>query len=68
MAYKCGFYIEDLVKLTCSDNISRECDEWKDWMRKDTVWLAEQVKAWVYVRDGMDEWLIERGEINDIIN
>ncbi len=35
---------------------------------KDNVRVAEQVKELVYIRDGMDEWLLERGEINDIIN
>ncbi len=32
------------------------------------VRVAEQVKELVHVRDGMDEWLLERGKINDIIN
>ncbi len=26
LAYKCGFDIKDLVKLTCTDIISRVCD------------------------------------------
>ncbi len=30
--------------------------------------VAEQVKELVYVRYGMDEWLLDKGEINDIIN
>ncbi len=68
LAYKWGFYIKDLVKLTCTDIISRVCDEWKDRMTEDNFRVAEQVKDLVYVRDGMDEWLLEKGEINDIIN
>ncbi len=32
------------------------------------VRVPEQVKELVYVRDGMDEWFLERGEINEIIN
>ncbi len=70
LAYKCGFYIKDLVKLTCIDIVSRVSDEWKDQMAEDNIRVAEQVKELVYVRDGMDEWLLtlEKGEINDIIN
>ncbi len=26
---KCGFYIQDLIKLTCTDIINRVYDEWK---------------------------------------
>ncbi len=52
----------------CTDIISRVCDEWKDRMTKDNVKVAEQVKELVYVRDGMDEWLLEKREINGIIN
>ncbi len=37
-------------------------------MIEDNVRVAEHVKEFVYVRDGMDEWLLEKGEINDIIN
>ncbi len=37
-------------------------------MTEDNVRMPEQVKEFVYVRDGMDEWLLEKGEINDIIN
>ncbi len=61
LAYKCGFYIKDLVKLTCTDIISRVCDEWKDRMTEDNVRVAEQVKELVYVRDGMEEGLLENG-------
>ncbi len=61
LAYKCGFYIKDLVKLTCTNIISSICDESKDRMTDDNVRVAEQVKELVYVRDGMDEWLLERG-------
>ncbi len=68
LVYKWGFYIKDLVKLTCTNIISRVCDEWKDQMTEDNVRVAEQVKELVNVRDGMDEWLLEKGEINDIIN
>ncbi len=68
LEYKCGFYVKDLVKLTCTDIISIVCDEWKDRMTDDNVRVAEQVKELVYVRDGMDEWLLEKGKINDIIN
>ncbi len=66
--YKCRFNIKDFVKLTCTDIISRVCDEWKDRMTEDNVKVAEQVKELVYERDGMDEWLLEKGEINDISN
>ncbi len=38
----------------CTDIISRVCDEWKDRMTEDNVWVAEHVKEFVYVRDGMD--------------
>ncbi len=61
LAYKCGFYIKDLVKLTCTNIISSICDESKDRMTEDNIRIAEQVKELVYVRDGMDEWLLERG-------
>ncbi len=37
-------------------------------MTADNVRVAEQVKELLYVRDWMDEWLSEKGEINDIIN
>ncbi len=37
LAYKCRFYIKDLVKLTCTNSISRACDEWKDRMTEDNV-------------------------------
>ncbi len=67
-AYKCGFYIKDLVKLTCTDIIRRVCDEWKNRMTEDNVRVAEQVQELVYVRNGMEECLLEKGEINDIIN
>ncbi len=63
LAYKYGFYIKDLVKLTFTDIISRVCDEWKDRMTEYNVNVAEQVKELVYVRDGMKEWLLEREEI-----
>ncbi len=68
LAYKCRFYIKDLVKFTCTDIISRVCDEWKNRMIEDNVMVAEQVKELVYVRETMDECLLEKGEINDIIN
>ncbi len=68
LAYKCGFYFKNLVNLTCTDIISRVCDEWKDRITEDNVRVAEQVKELVYVRYGMEEWLLEKGEINDIIN
>ncbi len=55
LAHKCGFYIKDLVKLTCTGIISRVCGEWKDRMTEDNVRVAEQVKELVYVRDGMDD-------------
>ncbi len=51
LAYKCEFYIKDLIQLTCTDIISRVCDEWKDQMTDDNVRIAEQVKELVYVRD-----------------
>ncbi len=44
LAYKCGFYIKYLVRLTCMDIINRVCDEWKDRMTEDNVRIAEQVK------------------------
>ncbi len=37
-------------------------------MSGDNVRVAGQVKKLVYVRDGMDEWLLEKRKINDIIN
>ncbi len=68
LAYKCGFYIKDFVMLTSSDIISRIYEEWKDRMTEDNVSAAEQVNELVYVRDEMDEWSLEKGENNDIIN
>ncbi len=47
LAYKCGFCIKDLFKLTCIDIISRVCDEWKDRMTEDNVRVAGQVKELV---------------------
>ncbi len=57
LAYKYGYYIKDLVKLTCTDIINRVCYEWKDRMTEDNVRVAEQVKELVCVRYRMDEWL-----------
>ncbi len=59
LAYKCGFYIKDLVMLICTDIISRVCDEWKYWMTEDNVRGAEQVKILVYIGYGMDKLLLE---------
>ncbi len=67
MAYKCGFYTKDLVKFTCIDIINRECDEWKDQMTEVNVRVAGQVTQLV-TWNRMDELLLEKGEINDIIN
>ncbi len=37
-------------------------------MTEDNVRVGEQVKELVYIGDEMDEWLLEKGKINDIIN
>ncbi len=37
-------------------------------MEEENVRLVEQVKELVYVRDQIHEWLLERGQINNIIN
>ncbi len=31
-------------------------------LQKIMLWIAEQVKILVYVREGIDEWLLENGE------
>ncbi len=67
LAYKCGLYIQDLIKLTCTDIINRVYDEGKFHVKEENAMVAEQVKELVYVGDRMEEWLLERGEIDDII-
>ncbi len=68
LAYKFGFYIQDLIKLTCTDIINRVYDEWKPGINAENVRIAVQVKEVLVIRDQMDERLLERGKINDIIN
>ncbi len=34
-AYKCGFYIQDLIKLTCTDIINRVYDEKKACVKEE---------------------------------
>ncbi len=67
LAYKCGFYIQDLIKLTCTDIINRVYDEWKVCVKEENVRIAKQVKELIFVGDRMDELLLERAEINDLI-
>ncbi len=62
MAYKCGFYIQDSIKLTCVDIINRVYDKWKACVKEENVKIAVKVKELVYVRDRIDEWLLERGK------
>ncbi len=44
------------------DIISRVCVEWKDRMTEDNVSVCWKVTELVYVIDGMDEWLLEKGK------
>ncbi len=53
------FYIRDLIKPTCIDIINKLNDKWNACAKN--IRAAEEVKELVYVRDRMDEWLLERG-------
>ncbi len=54
--------MHDLIKLTSTDINNRVYKEWKVRVKEENVRVAEQVKELVYVRDQMDEWLLERGK------
>ncbi len=49
LSYKCGFYIQDLIKLTCNDIINGAR------MKEENVRVAQQVDKLVFVRQV--EWM-----------
>ncbi len=62
LAYKCLFDIQDLIKLTYTDFINRVYDEWEACVKVENVRVAEQGKELVYVRNRIDECLLEKGK------
>ncbi len=45
MEYKCGCYIQDLSKLTCTDIINRVYDQWKAHVKEENVSIRQTSKG-----------------------